>query len=72
MLSCAKRPNEFMHLKPSSMQDFTLLLEKKLKKCIILSSHPLVPSSQSFDCLFPTEALNVVFKYDEIEMPLYS
>ena len=53
-----------MHLKPLSMQDYTLLQ----KKCIIkLSSHALVPLSQSFDCIIPTEALNVVFKYNEIE-----
>lgn len=28
---------------------------------------PLVPFSQSFDCILPTKALNVVFKYNEFE-----
>lgn len=65
MLSCAKRPHEFMHLKPQSMQDITPLLKKSA--LLYYLPIPLVPFSQSFDCIFPTEALNVVFKYHEFE-----
>lgn len=58
-----------MHLKPYSMQDFPPTLQKRKKKCIImlLSQPPPpapFPSSQSFDCTTPAEALNVVFKYN--------
>lgn len=55
-----------MHLKPQSMQDITPLLQKK---SALLYYPPilLVPLSQSFDCIIPTEALNVIFKYDEFE-----
>lgn len=68
MLNCAKRPHEFMHLKPQSMQDVTPLLQKKSALLYYLPI-PLVPFSQSFDCIFPTEALNVVFKYKfELEL----
>lgn len=55
-----------MHLMLQSMQDNIPLLKRK---SALLYSLPLslVPFSQSFDCIFPTEALNVVFKYNEFE-----
>lgn len=45
------------------------IISRSSKKSALLYSLPLslVPFSQSFDCIFPTEALNVVFKYNEFE-----
>lgn len=49
-----------MHLKPQSMQD----VPRSSKKSALFYDPPLplAPFSKSFDCILPTEALNVVFK----------
>lgn len=55
------------------MQDFTPLLQKKKKSALLYYLPiPLVPFSQSFDCILPTKALNVVFKYNEFEQAPYT